>query len=229
MNRVMNPVHVRGDHKQPQHPVDPLRDRDIAVIEHCGGIEQNLENHHRHYRWTKQYDGSHLDQHGEDYLNGMEACAGGDVIVEVGMVDPVQAPEQGDGVDHDMLQVDDEIHRHHGDDDRERKRDRNGVEQSPTLLLGEQRHAHRGCRKEQAQNHCIERDETEIVDPARTLGNSELTARRVDLPQSDDRKHAEKENQTDREFVAEYPLIPIHDQLSSKTFSAIIFYMSINQ
>jgi hypothetical protein len=53
---------------------------------------------------------ANLISHREDDLDRMEACAGGDVVVGVGVVHLVQAPEQGHRMHHDVLQVDGEIH-----------------------------------------------------------------------------------------------------------------------
>ena len=87
------------------------------MIEHGGGIEQHLKDHHCYYGWTQYHDSGEFDQHGENDLECVESCPGGYVVVEFGVMHSVQAPENGYGVDHHMLQVDHEIHRHHCYDD----------------------------------------------------------------------------------------------------------------
>ncbi len=74
------------------------------MIEHTRGIEDNSQGGR-----TKKDDSNHLNPHGEKNLNGMKPDSGGDIEVEVGMVDPVKPPEQRDEMEHGVLKVDDEI------------------------------------------------------------------------------------------------------------------------
>ena len=76
-------------------------------------------------------DDRELDQHRQQDLDRMKARAGGHVEVEIGVMHPVQAPQQRHRVEHDVLQVDGKI-----EDDRpkrERPPDRHVeiVEHSP--------------------------------------------------------------------------------------------------
>jgi hypothetical protein len=91
----------------------PAGQPDVAVVEHRRGIEQHLEHQHRRGRRAEHGDHRELDQHREDDLDRMEACAGGDVVVGVGVVHLVQAPQQGHRMDHDVLQPDGEVHGRH--------------------------------------------------------------------------------------------------------------------
>ena len=52
---------------------------------------------------TQQEDGGELDTHGQKYLDGMEARAGGQIIVQVGVVHTVQSPQGGDRMHHHVL------------------------------------------------------------------------------------------------------------------------------
>ena len=43
---MVDAVHLRGDHHQPQHTVQPAGKADVAVAEHGRGVEENLEDQH---------------------------------------------------------------------------------------------------------------------------------------------------------------------------------------
>ena len=45
-DRMVHAVHVRRDHEPAQHAVEPRRQADVAVVEHRGGVEQDLEDQH---------------------------------------------------------------------------------------------------------------------------------------------------------------------------------------
>ena len=51
----------------------------------------------------------------------MEADSRGDVDIHVRMVNHVEAPEQGDGMKHDMLKIDGEVEDQHTEDDSEQR------------------------------------------------------------------------------------------------------------
>jgi hypothetical protein len=102
----------------------------------------------------------------------MEARPSGQFVVQVAVVYPVQSPEYGNGVDHDVLRPDDQVHDHH------RQRDGQGrghgveVQQAPAVLgrLGGQ--AHRRRWEEQAQDQGIQADQRQIVAPAQPTGQA---------------------------------------------------------
>ena len=210
MDRMVDPVHVRRHHKQPQYPVDPRRDIDIAVVEHGRGVEQHLEDHHRHQGWPQHQDGGELDQHGEDDFEGMKPGAGGDIVVEVGVMHPVQAPKQRDGMDHHMLEVDDEIQRNHGDDHRRQEGHFVVMEQPPAPPLGQGGDTNRRHRKQQAQHQAVEKHQGQITAPTPRLGDSQRTARGQNLPNRHEGKDAEEETQPNGQLVPENPLVPVH-------------------
>ncbi len=43
---MMHSVHFRGDQEEAQHPVDRLREANIAMVEKAGSIEENLKENH---------------------------------------------------------------------------------------------------------------------------------------------------------------------------------------
>ena len=59
---MMNPVHVRGDEKKADEPVNFGRNVNIGVVEHGRGIEQNFKGQHRPRRESERGHGSQLDE-----------------------------------------------------------------------------------------------------------------------------------------------------------------------
>jgi len=96
-----------------------------------------------------------LEREGDDsvFLRSQPALlrAGGEVIVRVGVVHLVQAPQGRDRVEHHVLQPDREVHGDHGEQQRQRFRQGQVVEQAPAALGGKSGEADGGEREEQAQ------------------------------------------------------------------------------
>ena len=67
----------------------------------------------------------------------MEAHAGGDIEVEIGVVHAVQPPERGHRVEQHVLKVDGKIEHDHCGDDAEPYGHIQDVKESPAVLLGE--------------------------------------------------------------------------------------------
>lgn len=63
----MHPMHVRGDHEPPQDAIDRRRHAHVAVIEHGGRIEQNLEGQYGLRRGTRDRNRGELDEHRQDH------------------------------------------------------------------------------------------------------------------------------------------------------------------
>jgi hypothetical protein len=113
----MDTMHF-GRHNQESHqPVDPSGESDIAVVEQAGGVEKYLKDDDRNGIQSQKGHGGHLDSHGQKDFYGMEADAGCDIEIEIGMVNAMETPESGDEVKHGMLKIDDEIEANHTDHD----------------------------------------------------------------------------------------------------------------
>jgi hypothetical protein len=65
------------------------------MIEHRGGIEQNLEDQDGDRRRPQRCDYTELDGHRQHELDRMKPHARGHVKVQIGMMHPVHAPEDG--------------------------------------------------------------------------------------------------------------------------------------
>ena len=207
LHRVMHAVHVRRHQQPAQHPVHPPGQAEIAVIEHGGGIENDLEQDHPGQRRPQQQDGGELDQHRQDDLDGMEARPGGHIVIQIGMMNAMEAPQQGHRVNHDMLQVDHQVHGHHGDQDRPAQWQLVIVQQPPALTLGETRHAHGGGRKQQAQHEAVEKHQPQVVGPAPPTRQTQAPSGGFQLPQRHQQKHAKEETEPQRHFVRDQPVI----------------------
>ena len=144
----MDPVHVGSDDEQPQFPVKPGRKRDITMIEHCGGVENDFEGHYRD-RWRAEHgDRRELDQHRQHDLQRVKPHSCRDVEVEVGMVHAVQPPQQRDPMEQDVLAINDKVERNEGDPKIDRPRQGEVVEKPPATSFDLQRPADRRQRKE---------------------------------------------------------------------------------
>ena len=89
---MMHPVHVRCDDDQAQEAIERKRHPDIAVVEHRGGVQHDLEDHHRDRGRAKQEDDGGLDQHRQDDLGRVKPQTGRHVELQVGVVHPMQPP-----------------------------------------------------------------------------------------------------------------------------------------
>ena len=174
---MMHPVHVRCHHHQPQDAVDPQGDVEIAVIEHGRAVEQDLEYDDRHGGCTQDRNGRRLDAHGDDDLDGMKAGAGGEIVIQIRMVHHVEPPQQGNGVEHQMLKVYNEIKQNHRQDDFDPDGPVHIVKHAPPLPSDPHRNPQSACRNEHPQNHGIDDHNTDIREPATCLGCGQGSSR----------------------------------------------------
>jgi hypothetical protein len=115
---------------------------------------------------------------------GWKARAGGEVVVQVGVMDPVQPPQRGHGVEEHVLHPDHEVEHDHRNEHREPARQVDRVEQPPALRAREERHADRGGGKQEAQQERIQDDQPEVAGPALQAGQGARTSWRAHLPES---------------------------------------------
>ena len=200
---VVDAVHVGGDHEQPKHAVDGARQVDIGVVEERGGVEQHLEQEHRDGGRAEGCDHRQLDPHRDQDLDRVKTQAGGGVEVEIGMVHPVQPPEPGNGVEHDVLQVDREVEQQHRDQDRDPGGHVDDVEQAPALVLGRDGKADREDREGQPQDHCIKHHERQVVGPADDARDLPPPPGCGDFPDRHGRQHAQKRGKAYHRFGGE--------------------------
>ena len=198
---MVDPVHVRRDQDPAQHPVEPRRQAQIAVVEHRGAVEHDLEDDDGHGRRADDDHRRELQQDRQDDLDGMEPGPGGDVEIEIGMMHAMQPPQRRHGVEHDMLQIDDEIE----DDDRDRdlqpERQRDQVEDPPAAIRGQGGQGDGKQGNEEPHRQCVEEGDADIAVPAQPARPRQGPARRRQLPQGDEGEDAEEGTEPDRRFV----------------------------
>jgi hypothetical protein len=102
---MMDTVHLRGHHQQAEPFVNAVRITNISMIKHGGSIQKDLKDRDGQWKRPNEKDDGHLDSHGKDNFNRMETNSRGDIVVHVGMVHHVEAPEEGNGVKHDVLKI----------------------------------------------------------------------------------------------------------------------------
>jgi len=226
LDGMMHAVHVGRDDDPAQYAIERGRQADVAVIEHGRGIEQYLEDHHRDHRRAEHHDGGKLDQHGQDDLDGMETRTRRHVIVEVGMVYAMQPPQRRNGMDHDMLQPDHEVHGDHRQRRRDPERRLEMVEQAPAVFRAEGCQPDRRQGEKQANDHGIEHDQTDIAGPSVGFRYEQRPPGREHLPERDRSERAKEEAEPYGGLVRKHELLEIHGASSpcKGKFNAAFFF-----
>lgn len=200
-HRVVHPVHVRGHQQEPHDPVHAQGDVEVPVIEHGRAVEEDLEQDHRQGRRAQDHDGAGLDPEGDEDLDGVEPDPGGQVKVEIRMMDHVKPPQHRDRVKHHVLQVNDEIQRHHREHDFQPEGPRHDVEDPPSLHLDPHGNPHGTGRREQAQHKAVDEHDAEVSEPSFPLGGGEGPAGCEQLHQGEHPKDPHKKGHANARFV----------------------------
>ena len=152
----------------------------------------------------------------------MEANAGGDVDVEIGMMHAVQPPQHRHLVEDNVLSIDDEIEDQKAQHRGKRERQCGEMEESPSAPGREQRGAYRRGRNEDAHREHIDDENAEIVRPARRAADRPRAARGQELPPGHDREDEGKAAYANQE-LAVHGRRPIqHIQAQAVRASAVI-------
>jgi hypothetical protein len=110
---MMDTVHLRGHHQQAEPFVDALRITNISMIKHGGSIQKDLKDRDGQWKGSDEKDNGHLDSHGEDDLDGMKTNPSGYIEVHIRMMDHMEAPEEGNGMKHNVLKINGEVEDQH--------------------------------------------------------------------------------------------------------------------
>ena len=137
------------------------------------------------------------------------------------MVHPVQPPQGRHGVDHDVLQPDDEVHGDHRQRHGDQERHLEVVDEAPAVFRAESRHAHRRQREDEAQQHRVEHHQAQVAGPAQGLGYGQGAARRGYFPESDQGEHAQEKSEPDDRLVGQHELFEVHESLSLPTIDGL--------
>src|SRR3546814_18603366 len=106
------------------------------MMEHGRRVQQDLEQQYRQRRRAEQQDGSRLDRDRQQDFDGMEPRAGRGIDIEIGMVHPVQAPEQANLMEGNMLTIDQQVKGEETEQQRQPLRKRHQLEKSASTLPG---------------------------------------------------------------------------------------------
>ena len=79
------------------------------MVKHGRPVQHDLKNEYRQRRGSENNHGGELYAHGNDDLDWMKSESGGQVNVQSGVVDQIQSPQHGNGMKHDMLDINDKI------------------------------------------------------------------------------------------------------------------------
>ena len=199
---MMHSVHFRGNQEKAQHPIDRLREANIAMIEKAGGIEENLKENHSQWTNCQNKNRPDLDAHRKEDFQGMEANPGGGVKIEVRVVHHVQAPKDGESMEHGMLQIDYKIEKHYADKDNQPMGQPALHHESPTATLIQRSHVN--CRdwKNQTQGQSVDEDDPQIGKPATLFGCAIGPARGNPFPEAHEGQDPGKETKPYGGFVA---------------------------
>jgi hypothetical protein len=119
------------------------------MVEQRRRVEKHLEQEHTSGRGTEGSNHRQLDPHRQQDLDRVEADAGGDVELEIGVVHAVQAPQDRYGMKRRMLKIDGEIEQEHSEQNRKPARNGQGLQQPPSSAFGQCRKTDRGDGKDQ--------------------------------------------------------------------------------
>ncbi len=131
----------------------------------------------------------------------MEADAGRQVEVRVGVMHGMQAGEHRHRVEQYMLEVDDQVEEHRACKHGQPVGQVEAVEQSPTFVGGERREGQRRTRQHYPQDYGVHDREAEIGAPAREPGQARGAGRGRPFPQCERREHRPKHAQAKGELA----------------------------
>jgi len=131
----------------------------------------------------------------------VEADPRGEVEVEIGVVDHVQAPQRRQVMEQHMLDVDEKIEEDHPDEDRGPVRDGVGIQKPPSFPAAQQGKAHGENGEEETDDEGIERHDPQVDRPPGRLGDRQGPPRRDPLQHGEDQKGPQEEAQADCCFV----------------------------
>src|SRR5262245_27843513 len=200
---MMDAMHVRRHDKPAQDPIDLRRHADVAVVEHRGRIEQDLEDQHGRRGCPECCDDGEFDRRRQQDLDRVKTHAGGHVELEVGMMHAMQPPQRGHGVKEDVLEIDREVEDDDRDDNACPPRQRDQTEKTKSTRLDDECETDSRDRRKYAHEHHVDRHHAEVVRPAPIASNRWSPARRKEFPNRHHAEHAGECAQADQRFVCE--------------------------
>ena len=202
-NRVMHTMHVGRDHEPAKQALQSGGDKDIAVVEHRGGIEQKFEEKHTQRRRSDDGDRAKFDYEREENFDGVKARAGGDVDIEVGVVHAMEPPKDRLIMKRPMLEVNHQIEHKDGSGDGNPAGHRCNVEQTPPMILHPESEADGARWNEKSHHEAINERDPDIRGPAGTPLQGGGPSRKKALTNRKKRQDSKITGEPDERFVFE--------------------------
>ena len=79
------------------------------MAEHGVAVKDDLKYQYGQRRRPEEIDNPELDDHGEDDFHRVKTDAGGEIEIQVAVMDHVEPPQRGHEMKYDVLKVDEKI------------------------------------------------------------------------------------------------------------------------
>lgn len=199
----MHPVQVRGDDEAAQDTLHRVRHAHVAVVEHGGGVEQNLEDQHAHLGSAQHADDEALDAEIEKHLCRMKPCPGRDIHIHVRVVHSVEPPQHGHPMKEPVLDINGEVQHHHGGGDLQPRWPPGEVNESAAVRLREQGETNGPGWRNKTDEQRIQHRHAQIAGPPAQSGNRPSAASGDAFPSAHQREDAEEDAQAEHRLPAQ--------------------------
>jgi hypothetical protein len=122
----------------------------------------------------------------------MKTIAGGDIDIKVGVVHPMEAPEDREEMKQQVLQINHEIQGCHSQDGFDPGWQGEDVQDTPSLLLRHHGHSDRKNRDAKTNNGSIDNHQRKVSNPTAAFVVSQHATGSNGLPDGDNRQRAEE-------------------------------------
>jgi hypothetical protein len=102
---MMSPVKVRGDEKATQNGIDSFRKGHVCVLKKGLHDGYNLKSQNSEGRGSEESDYCEIDCLREGHFARMKEQAGGPVAIRIGVMDAMDAPQEGHGMVQAVLSI----------------------------------------------------------------------------------------------------------------------------
>jgi len=202
----MYTVHIRCHDDETQQPVEGQGEFEVAVAEHGGTVKDNFKNQNGKGRRSEEIDDPELDDHREDDLQRVKTDPGGEIEIQIAVVNHVEPPQRGCEVKEDMLEVDEKIEDDNARDDGQPVGDLDTVEETPASLRRDQGKSYRHQGENDANDQSADGHDTEVIKPAHRFGRCQESAGHPAFQEGKRKQRSEKKPQPDDGLVFKHDL-----------------------
>ena len=114
---------------------------------------------------------------------------------------PVDTPEKREGMKHDMLKINRQIHQYQRYPNGQPIGEVEMIQEAPSVLMSEESNTCRHQRKEKAGCQVVEKNDTQVTGPTEFPGETQDSARDQDFPDNHKKKDAEEEAKSCQNFI----------------------------